>query len=76
MTPSCVLIEILKHKLFDILRSKEGVILTLGELMKYYIRKIFIRKYADNVPQEILPDFYLILLNNLNYSQCIKEPIL
>ena len=41
--------------------------------MKYYVKKKFIGKYAENVHQKKVLD--LILVNNPKYSQCIEETL-
>ena len=49
----CVYTRIEKHKWFSILRSKEDLMLNLGQLIKYYMKKIFIEEYAENMPQKL-----------------------
>ena len=61
--------EFRNKKLFNIFRSKEGPICKLGQLINYCIRKIFIENYTENVPQKLVPDLYLMLVNSLKYSQ-------
>ena len=41
--------------------------------MKYYVKKKFIGKYAENVHQKKVLD--LILVNNPKYSQCIEKTL-
>ena len=41
--------------------------------MKYYVKKKFIGKYAENVHQKKVLD--LILVNNPKYSQCIEDTL-
>ena len=64
-----------KHKLFEFLRSKESLILKLGQLIKYRIRKTFVVNYAKNMHQKLVPDLYSVLLNTQKYSQCIQQII-
>ena len=45
------------------MRSKEVLVLKLGQLIKFYIRKPFIEKFVENVHQKLFPDFSLILEN-------------
>ena len=45
--------KLLTHKLFDILRSKEGIILRLGQLIKYYISKNFMERYTENLYEKL-----------------------
>ena len=45
------------------MRSKKVLILKLGQLIKFYIRKLFIEKFVENVHQKLFPDFSLILEN-------------
>ena len=33
-------------------------------------------KYAENVHRKLIPDLYLTLTNNLEYSLCIQETLL
>ena len=40
------------------LRSKKGLILQLDQLMKYYIWKTFMEKFAENVPQKLISAIY------------------
>ena len=49
----CVYTRIEKHNWFSILRSKEDLMLNLGQLIKYYMMKIFIEEYAENMPQKL-----------------------
>ena len=42
--------------MFDNLRSK---------LTKYYVKKIFMENHDKNVPQQLVQDAFLILVNNL-----------
>ena len=61
--------EFKNKKLFNIFRSQEGPICKLGQLINYCIRKIFIESYTANIPQKLVPDLYLMLVNSLKYSQ-------
>lgn len=38
--------NLFKNKLFNVLKSREGLIMKLSQLINYYIRTIFIEKYA------------------------------
>ena len=58
------------------MRSKEVLALKSGQLMKYYIQKIFEKTYAKNAKQKLIPDLYLTLVNGLKYNQCIQETLL
>ena len=62
---------------FEILKSKEGLImiLKLGQLTKYHVKKIFIEKCAENMHQTLVPDLYLILLHSLKYRKSIQETL-
>ena len=37
---------------------------------------MFIEHYVESVQQKIVPDLYLILVNNPKYSQCVQETLL
>ena len=54
---------------------KEGMILKFGQLVKYYIRKIFAVSYTEDLPQKLVPDLYSVLINSPKYSQCIQETL-
>ena len=69
-------VGIQKRKLFNTLRSNEGLIHKLGQLTKYYIKKIFMEKYAKNMHQNLVSDLYLILVNIPKYSHCIQGTFL
>ena len=62
-----------KNKQLNILRSKEGLVLRLNQLVKFYIWKILAKKHARNVPQQLVPGPYLILVKSPKNNQCIKE---
>ena len=42
------------------MRRKEGLILKLGQLIEFQIKKIFMEKYPENVNQKLIPDPFLI----------------
>ena len=65
-----------KYKIwtFNILKSKEGLILKLGQLIKYYIKKIFIEKY-ENVPQKLFLNLHLIMVSSPKCSQVIQRTL-
>ena len=44
--------QVFKNKLFEILKSKEGLILKLGQFIKYYIGEMF----GENVHQKLVPN--------------------
>lgn len=54
----------------------EGLKLKLGQLIKKYIRKIFIETPAKNMHQKLIEDLFLFLVNSLKYNQCIQETLL
>ena len=59
------------------LRSKKGLILQLCQLIKYCVRKIFMQEYAEFVHYQLVPDFYLVLVNSsivFFYEHCSKKP--
>ena len=62
--------------MLNILRSTEDLTLKLGQLTWYYIRRIFIEKYAGNVHHRLVPDLYLVLVHSKKFSQCIQETLL
>ena len=58
-------------------RSKKGLILQLCQLIKYCVRKIFMQEYAEFVHYQLVPDFYLVLVNSsivFFYEHCSKKP--
>ena len=61
-----------KHKMFNILRSKERLILKLGQLREYCLKNMFMQKACRKCSTELLPDYYLVLVNVLKWSQCIQ----
>ena len=52
--------------------SEEGVILKLGELIKNYVRKIFIEQFAENVHQKVVHDLYLLVVNTFNARNIVN----
>ena len=40
----------------------------LCQRKKYFIRKVLIKKYTENVPQKLLPDFDLVFVNSSKKS--------
>lgn len=70
MASSCV--NEFENKLFTILRINEDLILKLGHLIKFYMRKIFI-DYAGKVHQELFPELYFILVNCLKNSKYSRD---
>ena len=64
-----------EHKLLKTLRGK-GLILKCDQPLEYYIRRIFVEKYAKNMQQKLVLDHYLMLVNRSKYSQCIEEILL
>ena len=57
------------------MRSKAGLALKLGQLIKYYKRKVFMKKYDENVHWKLVPDLYWIFRNNLEYCRCIQKSL-
>ena len=43
------------------------------QLIKYYIRKIFMEQYAANVQQKLVPNLYLIFINSLKTAYTFKK---
>ena len=65
-----------KGLLFNILRSKQDLIMKLGQIIKCFKRKKFIEKYAESVHQKLVPNLNLISIYSPKYSQCIQETLL
>lgn len=57
------------------LRNKQGLILKFGQLIKYHIMKIFIKKYAENGYLYHVANLYQILVICPNYSKCIQDTL-
>ena len=62
--------------MLNILRSTEDLILKLGQLTWYYVRRIFIEKYVGNVHHRLDTGLYLVLVHSKKFSQCIQETLL
>ena len=58
------------------MKSKEGLIVKLGQFIKYYIKTFFMGKYVENVQHKLVLDLYLVLENYVKYSQCMQETLL
>ena len=41
----------------------------LGQLIIYYVRKIFIENYTENMHQKLVTDILLVLVNSSKYNQ-------
>ena len=52
----------LTQKLFITFRSKKGLILKLGQLIKYYVQKIFRERNAENVQRKLVPEFLTFVI--------------
>ena len=50
--------------MFDVLGRKKGLTLKLYPLIECYIKNIFMENHAENVHQKLVPDPFLILVNN------------
>ena len=60
------------HTLLNILQNKEGLILKLRQLIKYYIKRIFIKRYVEYIHHSLLPGLHLVLVNSQKYSPLIQ----
>ena len=50
--------------MFDTLRRKKGMALKFCQLIEYERRNSSVENHAGNVPQKLVPDPFLILVNN------------
>ena len=48
----------------DILRRKKGIMTEFLSIDRVLARNIFMENHAENVPQKLVPDPFLILVNN------------
>ena len=62
--------------MFSIVRSKESLVLTFGQLVEYYKRKISSKRWVENEHKKLLPDPYLIFVNGWKYGQWIQDTLL
>ena len=70
------LIKYSKAQMFEILKSKEGLILKLSQLIKYFIWKKFCGKVCWKFAPETSPRPLFSFWNSLKYSQCVQESLL